>query len=55
MIRLPTGAVTGPSKQLVGRTALLHMLRCNPDVADVCVDQCYSPDGAVSRAYFQVP
>lgn len=40
--------------QAVGRTALLNFLSSNPDVVDICIDQCYSPDAAVARAYFQV-
>ncbi|KAK9829934.1 hypothetical protein WJX72_008722 [[Myrmecia] bisecta] len=44
----------GPSRQAIGRRALLHLLRSNLDVLDVCLDQCYSPNVDVSRAYFQV-
>lgn len=42
------------SHQAVGRTALLNFLSSNPDVLDVCIDQCYSLDAALARAYFQV-
>ena len=40
--------------QAVGRAALLHFLKSNPAVVDVCIDQCYSPDAAVAQTYFQV-
>ncbi|CAL8468215.1 g7754 [Coccomyxa elongata] len=44
----------GPSREAVGRTALLNFLSSNHDVLGVCIDQCYSRDTAVAKAYFQV-
>lgn len=42
------------NREVVGRTALLNFLSSNHDVLGVCIDQCYSRDAAVARAYFQV-
>ncbi|EIE19264.1 hypothetical protein COCSUDRAFT_48883 [Coccomyxa subellipsoidea C-169] len=56
----PTGATTlnfrsmGPSREAIGKAALLNFLSSNHDVLSVCVDQCYSRDAAVAKAYFQV-
>ena len=44
----------GPSKRLVAKTALLHLLSTNLELFGTFVDQCYSTDSSVSRAYFQV-
>ena len=41
-------------REAVGRTALLNFLSSNYDVVGVCIDQCYSRDAAVAKAYFQV-
>lgn len=48
-------APLGPSKRLVAKTALLHLLSTNVELFGTFVDQCYSTDSSVSRAYFQVP
>ena len=37
------------------RAALLGLLSTNRDLAEVFLDQCYSPQAIVSRVYFQVP
>ena len=44
----------GPSKNTVARSALKNLLTSNHDVIDASLDQCYSANAAVSRAYFQV-
>lgn len=41
-------------REAMGRTALLNFLSTNQDVLSVCIDQCYSRDAAVAKAYFQV-
>ncbi len=42
------------NREVIGRTSLLNFLSSNHDVLSVCVDQCYSKDAAVAKAYFQV-
>lgn len=42
------------NREATGRTALLNFLSSNHDVLSVCVDQCYSKDASVAKAYFQV-
>ena len=44
----------GPSKAAVAASALLNMLRTNPDVLPVYVHQSYSAEPALARTYFRV-
>lgn len=48
------GAVPAVPKGTVGRTALLNLLRSNPEMFSVCVDRCYERDARIAAASFQV-
>lgn len=47
-------ATAGPSKAVVARLALMNLLSSNPDVMEGCIDQCYVPNGAIARGFFEV-
>ncbi|KAK9846072.1 hypothetical protein WJX84_000717, partial [Apatococcus fuscideae] len=47
-------ASMGPSKAVVARMALMNLLSTNPDVMEGCIDQCYVPNGAIARGFFEV-
>ena len=47
-------ATVGPSKAVVARMALMNLLSTNPDVMEGCIDQCYVPNGAIARGFFEV-
>ncbi|KAK9867850.1 hypothetical protein WJX84_002781 [Apatococcus fuscideae] len=49
-----SAATAGPSKAVVARNALMNLLSSNPDVMEGCIDQCYAPNTAVARGYFEV-
>ena len=48
------GSLRGQPPEATARAALLGLLSTNSDVSKVFLNQCYSPQPAVSRIYFQV-
>lgn len=48
------GALPAVPKDIVGRTALLNLLRSNLEMFSVCVDRCYDRDTRIATGSFQV-
>ena len=49
----PGGSLRGQAPEATARAALLGLLSTNSDLSRVFLNQCYTPQPAVSRIYFQ--
>ena len=45
---------TSPSRNKIAQRALRRMLLANPDLCNVCLNQCYTANEATADAYFHV-